>query len=77
MQGPQPSGRRGHSTVVYNGAMHLYGGYQDLKGSSSELWSFHFGKESLVERMKMITIEINIKLTLGMVMREIMINFLI
>ncbi|XP_028968814.1 uncharacterized protein LOC100902573 [Galendromus occidentalis] len=45
-QGPQPSGRRGHSSVVYNGAMHLYGGYQDLKGSSSELWSFHFDTET-------------------------------
>ncbi|XP_064455333.1 uncharacterized protein LOC135366533 isoform X2 [Ornithodoros turicata] len=43
--GSSPSGRRGHSSVVYNGAMHLYGGYQDLRGSSSELWRFHFDTE--------------------------------
>jgi uncharacterized membrane protein YdjX (TVP38/TMEM64 family) len=24
--------------------MYIYGGYQDLKGSTSELWAFHFGK---------------------------------
>ncbi|CAN7996208.1 unnamed protein product [Ixodes hexagonus] len=40
--GRQPSGRRGHTCVIYNGAMHLFGGYQDLKGSSAELWGFHF-----------------------------------
>ncbi|UYV60304.1 hypothetical protein LAZ67_1000784 [Cordylochernes scorpioides] len=41
--GDRPSGRRGHTAVVHNGAMHVYGGYQDLRGSSSELWSFDFG----------------------------------
>ncbi|EEC01790.1 conserved hypothetical protein [Ixodes scapularis] len=41
--GRQPTGRRGHTCVIYNGAMHLFGGYQDLKGSSAELWGFHFG----------------------------------
>ena len=40
-----PAGRRGHSAVICNNAMHIYGGYQDLKGSSSELWTFDFGKQ--------------------------------
>ena len=39
-----PSGRRGHTAVVYGDAMHVYGGYEDLRGSSSELWTFDFGK---------------------------------
>lgn len=43
--GRQPTGRRGHTCVIYNGAMHLFGGYQDLKGSSAELWGFHFDTE--------------------------------
>ncbi|CAG2164458.1 unnamed protein product [Oppiella nova] len=37
-----PTGRRGHSAVLYGDAMHVYGGYQDLRGSSSELWTFDF-----------------------------------
>uniref|UniRef100_T1JP19 Uncharacterized protein n=1 Tax=Strigamia maritima TaxID=126957 RepID=T1JP19_STRMM len=41
----QPQGCRGHTAVVFRGAMHIYGGYRDLKGSSSELWSFNFDKE--------------------------------
>ncbi|KAH7962205.1 hypothetical protein HPB52_014907 [Rhipicephalus sanguineus] len=40
----RPTGRRGHTSVVYNGAMHVFGGYQDLRGSSSQLWAFRFGK---------------------------------
>ena len=39
-----PKGRRGHSALVHRGAMLLYGGYRDLRGSSNELWAFHFGK---------------------------------
>lgn len=42
---PQPSGRRGHSGVVFEDAMHVYGGYQDLRGSSPELWTFDFHTE--------------------------------
>lgn len=38
-----PRGRRGHTALVHRGQMLIYGGYQDLRGSSSELWSFHFG----------------------------------
>ncbi len=40
----QPTGRRGHSAVLYGDAMHVYGGYQDLRGSSSELWTFDFSE---------------------------------
>lgn len=40
-----PRGRRGHSALVHRGAMLLYGGYRDLRGSSNELWAFHFGKD--------------------------------
>lgn len=39
----RPKGRRGHSALVYRGSMVIYGGYQDLRGSSNELWSYHFG----------------------------------
>lgn len=41
-----PKGRRGHTALVYKGSMLIYGGYQDLRGSSNELWSFHFETES-------------------------------
>lgn len=39
-----PRGRRGHTALVHRGQMLIYGGYQDLRGSSPELWAFHFGK---------------------------------
>jgi len=38
-----PRGRRGHTALVHRGQMLIYGGYQDLRGSSPELWAFHFG----------------------------------
>ncbi|CAL1276516.1 unnamed protein product [Larinioides sclopetarius] len=41
----QPSGRRGHSAVMFDGFMHVFGGYQDLRGSSSELWIFDLSTE--------------------------------
>ncbi|XP_077516037.1 uncharacterized protein LOC144126030 isoform X1 [Amblyomma americanum] len=41
----RPTGRRGHTCVVHNGAMHVFGGYQDLRGSSSQLWAFRFDTE--------------------------------
>ncbi|KAL0268994.1 UNVERIFIED_CONTAM: hypothetical protein PYX00_010748 [Menopon gallinae] len=41
-----PRGRRGHTALVYKGSMLIYGGYQDLRGSSNELWAFHFETES-------------------------------
>ena len=40
-----PAGRRGHSAVIYDCGMHIYGGYQDLRGSSSELWTFDLTTE--------------------------------
>ena len=40
-----PVGRRSHTALVFQDSMYIYGGYQDLKGSTSELWAFHFGKE--------------------------------
>ena len=42
-----PKGRRSHTATVFQDSLYIYGGYQDLKGSSSELWSFHFGKNFL------------------------------
>ncbi|KAK0089840.1 hypothetical protein PV325_005147 [Microctonus aethiopoides] len=41
-----PRGRRGHTALVHRGQMIIYGGYQDLRGSSPELWAFHFETES-------------------------------
>lgn len=40
-----PSSRRGHTAVLFNNGIHIYGGYQDLKGSSSELWTFNLALE--------------------------------
>ena len=42
-----PIGRRGHTAVVYGSSMLVYGGYVDMKGSSSELWKFNFGNHIL------------------------------
>lgn len=39
-----PRGRRGHCALIFGGHMLLHGGYQDLRGSSDELWAFNFGK---------------------------------
>ena len=42
----RPIGRRGHSAVVYHSnLMTIYGGYQDLRGSLSELWIFDMETE--------------------------------
>lgn len=38
-----PKGRRGHTALVHRGSAFMYGGYCDLRGSSNELWIFHFG----------------------------------
>ncbi|MGH0144271.1 UNVERIFIED_CONTAM: hypothetical protein FKN15_002527 [Acipenser sinensis] len=40
---PVPINRKGHSAVIWDSAMHVYGGYIDMKGSSQEFWTFHFG----------------------------------
>ena len=48
-----PSGMRGHTAVVCNNAMHVYGGYQDMKGSISQLWTFDFGKLDFIDSQAM------------------------
>ncbi|KAG5852843.1 hypothetical protein ANANG_G00066840 [Anguilla anguilla] len=37
-----PVNRKGHSAVVFESSMYMYGGYIDMKGSSHEFWS-HWG----------------------------------
>ncbi|XP_028663886.1 leucine-zipper-like transcriptional regulator 1 homolog [Erpetoichthys calabaricus] len=37
-----PCNRKGHSAVVYRSAMHVYGGYIDMRGSSQDFWTFTF-----------------------------------
>ncbi|MGH0139423.1 UNVERIFIED_CONTAM: hypothetical protein FKN15_002154 [Acipenser sinensis] len=34
-----------HSAVIWDSAMHVYGGYIDMKGSSQEFWTFHFDSQ--------------------------------
>ncbi|XP_050538123.1 uncharacterized protein LOC126903731 isoform X2 [Daktulosphaira vitifoliae] len=41
-----PKGRRGHTALVYRNSMIIYGGYRDLKGSSGEMWAFHFDSQT-------------------------------
>ncbi|KAK1165918.1 hypothetical protein AOXY_G12409 [Acipenser oxyrinchus oxyrinchus] len=42
---PVPINRKGHSAVIWDSAMHIYGGYIDMKGSSQEFWTFHFDSQ--------------------------------
>ncbi|XP_032778390.2 LOW QUALITY PROTEIN: RING finger protein B [Daphnia magna] len=37
-----PISRKGHTAVVYEDRMLVYGGYQDMRGSLGELWQFSF-----------------------------------
>ncbi|XP_048245687.1 uncharacterized protein LOC124131001 isoform X2 [Haliotis rufescens] len=37
----QPTSRRDHSAVMHCGIMYIYGGFVDLRGSSSELWAYN------------------------------------
>ncbi|XP_029766332.1 tip elongation aberrant protein 3-like isoform X1 [Terrapene carolina triunguis] len=37
-----PANRKGHSAVVYNSSMYIYGGYFDIKGISQEFWALRF-----------------------------------
>ncbi|XP_059050179.1 leucine-zipper-like transcriptional regulator 1 [Achroia grisella] len=41
-----PRGRRGHSAHTLKDCLLIYGGYMDLRGSTNELWAFHYGKTS-------------------------------
>ncbi|KAI4893214.1 hypothetical protein NFI96_022734 [Prochilodus magdalenae] len=36
-----PSNRKGHSAVVLESSMYIYGGYLDMRGSSQEFWRFN------------------------------------
>ncbi|XP_068602809.1 uncharacterized protein klhdc3l [Brachionichthys hirsutus] len=38
-----PANRKGHSAVVMGGAMLVYGGFVDLKGTSQDFWSLDLG----------------------------------
>ncbi|KAG7308322.1 hypothetical protein JYU34_005516 [Plutella xylostella] len=44
--GGGPRGRRGHSAHALKDCLLVYGGYMDLKGSTNELWAFHYESES-------------------------------
>ena len=48
-----PSSRRQHTAVLYNGVMYVYGGYIDLKGSTSQLWAFDLGKKTQLREVGM------------------------
>ncbi|KAM9305046.1 kelch domain-containing protein 10-like [Gastrophryne carolinensis] len=37
-----PTNRKGHSAVVYQSAMFIYGGYFDIAGAAEEFWAFYF-----------------------------------
>ncbi|XP_078084041.1 leucine-zipper-like transcriptional regulator 1 isoform X1 [Mustelus asterias] len=37
-----PRNRKGHTAVVFEAQMYVYGGYVDIKGPSQEFWSFNF-----------------------------------
>ena len=39
--------RRSHSAVRFEDAMLIFGGFIDLRGATSELWKYEFGKERL------------------------------
>lgn len=55
-----PRGRRGHTALVHRGQMLIYGGYQDLRGSSPELWAFHFGKKKKKRRKIFHDFDVNV-----------------
>ena len=44
-----PCGRRGHSAVLFQNALHIYGGYIDLKGSTNEIWTFDLGSLNIFD----------------------------
>ncbi|XP_053554062.1 ras guanine nucleotide exchange factor F [Bombina bombina] len=41
----RPTNRKGHSAVVYQAGMYIFGGYFDIKGAVEEFWMFSFGSE--------------------------------
>lgn len=38
-----PQSRKAHTAVIHEGSMFIYGGYQDMRGSLSEMWQFKLG----------------------------------
>lgn len=36
-----PTNRRGHSAIIYASSMYIYGGFEDFRGSSGQLWEFN------------------------------------
>lgn len=36
-----PTNRRGHSAILYASSMYIYGGFEDFRGSSGQLWEFN------------------------------------
>ncbi|CAH2048955.1 unnamed protein product, partial [Iphiclides podalirius] len=44
--GSTPAGRRAHSAHPLPDCLLLYGGYMDLRGSTNELWAFHYESET-------------------------------
>ncbi|CAN2389110.1 Kelch motif [Pristimantis euphronides] len=41
-QETRPTNRKGHSAVIYQSAMFVYGGYFDIEGAVEEFWVFYF-----------------------------------
>ncbi|EDV26766.1 uncharacterized protein TRIADDRAFT_54002 [Trichoplax adhaerens] len=41
-----PSTRRNHTASIINGAMYIFGGYIDFRGSTNELWSYAFESDT-------------------------------
>ncbi|MPC75819.1 hypothetical protein E2C01_070216 [Portunus trituberculatus] len=55
-----PTGRRAHTALMVGENMLVYGGYQDLRGSSAELWSFNTPSETCVVVRIVKTVAINL-----------------
>ncbi|XP_053327390.1 rab9 effector protein with kelch motifs-like isoform X2 [Spea bombifrons] len=45
----KPRNRKGHSAVVYQSSMYVYGGYFDISGVVDEFWGFYFDAEKWAE----------------------------
>lgn len=37
-----PTNRRGHSAVIFGNSMYIFGGFEDFRGSSGQLWEYQF-----------------------------------
>lgn len=43
ISGQQPTGRSGHSSVLSDNKLCIFGGYQALNGTLNDLWTFDLG----------------------------------